>query len=115
LTDIPKKDIQPFLPADSGESIYYIKKTTHSNTAAHPFTARAHVEDWDQKLNALPPPSQVYAATSFFESAGNFKPSLGPREVRKLVRGNIQPQGNHASRRLVTTKRNPMESTETET
>ena len=89
LTDIPKTDIHPFLPADL-EKAFATSKNQRSRTQQLTLSRHATLEQWDRQLNALPPPSQVYAATSFFNSAGNFKPSLGPREVHKLIRGNIQ-------------------------
>ena len=46
-------------------------------------------ENWDRRLEALPPAEQVYAATRFFPQAGNFKPALGPRKIHRLSRGNI--------------------------
>ena len=41
------------------------------------------------ELDALPPPSRVYAAASDFEPDGGLKPSNGPRPVSILKRGEI--------------------------
>ncbi len=43
----------------------------------------------DAKLAELPKPQLVYAATSFFNRAGTFRPALEPRIVNVLNRGNI--------------------------
>ncbi len=43
----------------------------------------------DAKLAELPKPELVYAATSFFNRAGTFRPALQPRIVNVLNRGNV--------------------------
>ncbi len=47
----------------------------------------------DAELAALPQPEFVYAASSFFDRAGNFRPSLIPRPVHLLERGNVGSPG----------------------
>lgn len=50
----------------------------------------------DDRLAAMPKPKMVYTATSFFPRAGNFRPSLEPRPVYVLARGNVQAPGKEA-------------------
>ncbi|MFL2923596.1 MAG: DUF1549 and DUF1553 domain-containing protein [Limisphaerales bacterium] len=89
LTDAARQDIQPFLEAELDKA-FSTPEDQRTRVQQLTLSRHATLEHWNQKLNELPPASQVYAATSFFDSAGNFKPSLGPREVRKLIRGEIQ-------------------------
>ncbi len=89
MTDAARQDIQPFLAAELDKA-FSTPEDQRTRVQQLTLSRHATLEHWNQKLNELPPSSQVYAATSFFNSAGNFKPSLGPREVRKLVRGDIQ-------------------------
>ena len=51
----------------------------------------------DAQLNALPKPAMVYAAASYFDRAGAFRPALSPRPVSVLVRGSVQNPGAPAS------------------
>lgn len=47
----------------------------------------------DEKLQALPAPSQVYCAASDFRQEGSFAPARTPRPVFVLARGDVnQPQ-----------------------
>src|SRR5262249_27783184 len=50
-----------------------------------------------QELAALPPPQKVYAATSDFPPATNFKPARGCRPVYVLRRGDISMPGKAAT------------------
>lgn len=43
----------------------------------------------DQQIAGLPAPQLVYAASSYFPRAGTFRPSLEPRPVHVLDRGNV--------------------------
>ncbi|MBL8230720.1 MAG: PSD1 domain-containing protein [Bryobacterales bacterium] len=43
----------------------------------------------DQQMAELPKPGMVYAATSYFPRMGTFRPSLLPRPVHVLDRGNV--------------------------
>ncbi|MBS1825022.1 MAG: DUF1549 domain-containing protein [Acidobacteria bacterium] len=54
---------------------------------------KAQVKAVDAELAALPKPEYVYAASRFFERAGNFRPSLEPRPVHLLGRGNVGAPG----------------------
>lgn len=44
----------------------------------------------EEALEALPSPRMVYAVSDRFDAKGNFKPSIKPREVHVLQRGNIR-------------------------
>jgi hypothetical protein len=88
LTDVSKHEIHPFLPADI-EKAFATPKKDHTQAQQLTLSRHTTLEHWDRQLNGLPSPPHVYAATSFFPQEGNFKPSLGPREVRKLARGSI--------------------------
>jgi hypothetical protein len=92
LTDIPTGDIHPFLHQDLQQAL---DTTETARTHAQQLTLARHatLTHWDGLLEALPSPSMVYAATSFFPAVGNFKPALGPREVRRLARGSIHSPG----------------------
>ena len=50
----------------------------------------------DTQLAALPKPQQVYAATTEFETLGNFKAPKGPRPVHMLRRGEVTKPGPEA-------------------
>jgi len=50
----------------------------------------------DRELAALPKAQQVYAATTDFETLGNFKPPKGPRSVHMLRRGEVTKPGPEA-------------------
>jgi Protein of unknown function (DUF1553)/Protein of unknown function (DUF1549) len=50
----------------------------------------------DEELAALPKPQQVYAATTDFDTIGNFKPPKGPRPVHMLRRGEVTKPGPEA-------------------
>ena len=43
----------------------------------------------DQELAAAPKPQLVYSGTSQFTAEGSFRPSMGPRKVMILTRGNL--------------------------
>jgi hypothetical protein len=51
---------------------------------------KAEMKLVDARVAALPEPQMIYTATSFFQRAGNFRPSLEPRPVHVLARGNVQ-------------------------
>jgi hypothetical protein len=51
---------------------------------------REELKGVDARLGALPKPRQVYTAASFFNRAGAFRPSLTPRPVFVLDRGNVR-------------------------
>ncbi len=44
----------------------------------------------DEKLAALPAPRLVYGPASYFTRAGNFRPSLEPRPISLLARGDVK-------------------------
>jgi Protein of unknown function (DUF1553)/Protein of unknown function (DUF1549)/Planctomycete cytochrome C len=50
----------------------------------------------DRELAALPKPQQVYAATTDFDTVGNFKAPRGPRPVHVLTRGDVTKPGPEA-------------------
>jgi Protein of unknown function (DUF1553)/Protein of unknown function (DUF1549) len=50
----------------------------------------------DAEIAALPKPQQVYAATTDFDTIGNFKPPKGPRPVHMLRRGEVTKPGPEA-------------------
>jgi cytochrome c553 len=50
----------------------------------------------EAELAALPKPEKVYAATSQFETVGNFKAPAGPRAVHMLKRGEVTKPGDVA-------------------
>lgn len=88
LTDVPRTDTQPFLEADLQKAFETPEqeRTRDQLLILSKHTTREH---WDRQLAVLPAAKQVYAATSYFPQAGNFKPSLGPRPIHRLSRGNI--------------------------
>ncbi len=49
----------------------------------------AEAKALDTEMAALPKPEYVYAAASFFNRAGTFRPALEPRIVNVLNRGNV--------------------------
>lgn len=54
---------------------------------------KAKAKVLDGELAALPKPEQVYAASHYFERAGNFRPPLEPRPVHLLARGSVGAPG----------------------
>ncbi|MDX1982058.1 MAG: DUF1549 and DUF1553 domain-containing protein [Bryobacteraceae bacterium] len=54
---------------------------------------KAQVNLLDAEIARLPKPELVYAAASFFDRVGNFRPSLIPRPVHLLNRGNVNAPG----------------------
>src|SRR5262245_22278463 len=50
----------------------------------------------DAEIAALPKAQQVYAATTDFDTIGNFKPPKGPRPVHMLRRGEVTKPGAEA-------------------
>lgn len=56
----------------------------------------ARKKEVDAALAQLPKPELVYAASAYFERAGNFRPALLPRPVYVLARGNVQAAGDEA-------------------
>ena len=54
---------------------------------------KATLKAVNDELAALPAPKLVYAAASFFERAGNFRPPLLPRDIRLLGRGSVTAPG----------------------
>ncbi len=57
---------------------------------------KAEFKPIDEQYNALPKPRLVYAAGSYFERAGTFRPALQPRPVFVLARGNVRSPGAEA-------------------
>ena len=53
-------------------------------------TRQAETKRIDDQLAALPAPRQVYGPASYFTRAGSFRPSLEPRAIRLLGRGDIK-------------------------
>lgn len=54
---------------------------------------KAKLKAVNDGLAALPAPKQVYAAASFFDRVGNFRPPLVPREIHLLNRGSVTAPG----------------------
>jgi hypothetical protein len=54
---------------------------------------KAEFKPIDDQLAALPKPRFVYAAPSYFERAGAFRPALVPRPVNVLIRGSVNSPG----------------------
>ncbi|MBL8178836.1 MAG: DUF1549 domain-containing protein [Bryobacterales bacterium] len=54
---------------------------------------KAQAKIIDDALAALPKPEWVYAASRYFDRAGNFRPPLAPRPVHLLARGNVGAPG----------------------
>src|SRR5262249_20183369 len=69
------------------------KGTVAQGTALtrHVLLARLETE-----MAELPKPRQVYAATTDFDTIGNFKPPKGPRPVHVLQRGEVTKPGAEA-------------------
>jgi cytochrome c553 len=55
---------------------------------------KADVKALDAEIARLPKPELVYAASSYFERVGNFRPALTPRPVHLLHRGNVNAPGD---------------------
>ncbi|MFN0068059.1 MAG: DUF1549 domain-containing protein [Limisphaerales bacterium] len=56
--------------------------------------ATARLEAVRRRLDALPKPELVYAATSDFAAEGSFMPPPGPRPVHNLRRGDVKSPGD---------------------
>jgi hypothetical protein len=57
---------------------------------------KADFKPLDDALAALPKPRMIYTGTSYFTRAGTFRPSLDPRPVFVLGRGNVRAPGDPA-------------------
>ena len=53
----------------------------------------AQLKDVGARIEALPDPQQVYAASTYFERLGKFAPAWEPRPVHVLHRGDVESPG----------------------
>lgn len=88
VSNVSPKNTHPFLEA-SLQTAFETSASERTREQELTLSRHATMEYWDRQLESLPPARQVYAGTSYFQQAGNFKPSLGPREIHRLSRGNI--------------------------
>ena len=88
VTDVSPGDTHPF-PEAALQTAFETPASERTREQQLTLSRHATRENWDRRLEALPPAEQVYAATRFFPQAGNFKPALGPRKIHRLSRGNI--------------------------
>ncbi|MCC6537517.1 MAG: DUF1553 domain-containing protein [Bryobacterales bacterium] len=54
---------------------------------------QGEIKEVDAKLSALPAPRHVYGPAAYFARAGNFRPSLQPRRITLLARGDVKSPG----------------------
>jgi len=80
-------EIAAFLAVESGKRTDAQRK----ELTRHVLLARL-----DAEIAALPKTQQVYAATTDFDTIGNFKPPKGPRPVHILRRGDVTKPGAEA-------------------
>ena len=88
VTNVSPKNTRPFLD-EALQAAFETSASERTREQQLTLSRHATLESWDLELEALPPAEQVYAATSYFPQAGNFKPALGPRKIHRLSRGNI--------------------------
>jgi hypothetical protein len=81
---------RPATPARIAAILNVAEPTPEQRQELVLYAAKAEVE---RELAKLPPPKMVYAATRDFAPSGSFKPSLKPRPVHLLKRGDIHRPG----------------------
>ncbi|MFN7919490.1 MAG: DUF1549 and DUF1553 domain-containing protein [Bryobacteraceae bacterium] len=88
-----KKRLQARVDRDTAARKAAIDALVGAETYAAIDRLKAQAKAIDDELAALPKPQLVYAAANYFERAGNFRPSLEPRPVHVLMRGNVGSPG----------------------
>jgi len=92
-----KKQLEARLAAETRHRKQLVDAIAGAETYAEIDRLTARKKEIDAELALLPAPEAVYAAASYFERAGNFRPSLVPRPVYVLARGSDQSPGKEAS------------------
>jgi mono/diheme cytochrome c family protein len=92
-----KQQLQTQWEADTKRRKQLVEEQVGTAALAEIARLTAESKTLDAALAALPKPSLVYAAANYFPRAGTFRPSLEPRPVHLLDRGNVnaplQPVG----------------------
>jgi hypothetical protein len=84
-----KKRLQTQADEDTNRSKDLVDAFVGAATLAEIERLTAESKALDAKLDMLPKPNMVYAATNYFPRMGNFRPSMAPRPVHVLNRGNV--------------------------
>ena len=66
-----------------------VRAATSPELASKVAALKAALADVDSKINTLPKPEMVYAATNYFEPIGTFRFAIEPRQVHLLQRGSV--------------------------
>lgn len=91
--------VPPTLASEPPEivSTLAIPPEQRSETDKARLAAHVRLQTLDRELKSLPPADKVYCACHDFEPDGSFKPTIAPRKVQILRRGNIlDPLGDAA-------------------
>jgi hypothetical protein len=85
-----KKELEARRAADRAKRKELVDAIVGQETYAAVAMLEQEMKAVDGRLAELPKPRMVYAAASYFPRAGTFRPSLAPREVFVLDRGNVR-------------------------
>lgn len=91
-----KKELEARRAADRKKKQELVNALVGPETYAAIERIREDFKPIDAELESLPKPHMVYKAASFFTRAGAFRPSLQPRPVFVLDRGNVRAPGEKA-------------------
>ena len=94
---LEKAKLEARRAADQKSKQELVNRLVGAETYATIAGIKAEFLPLDAQLSALPKPATVYAAASYFDRAGAFRPALTPRPVSVLMRGSVQSPGAPAS------------------
>ncbi len=85
-----KKELEARRDADRKRRQELVDVIAGAETFAAIALMREELKALDAKTDVLPKPRLVYSSSGYFPRAGNFRPSLTPRPVFVLDRGNVR-------------------------
>ncbi|MBK7929910.1 MAG: PSD1 domain-containing protein [Bryobacterales bacterium] len=92
-----KKELEARRVADRAKRKLLVDAIVGPDTYAAMALLEQELKAIDARVAELPKPRAVYAAASYFPRAGNFRPSLAPRAVHVLDRGNVRAPKEEAT------------------
>lgn len=91
-----KKQLEARRTAERAKREQLVREHVGAETFAEIERIREEFKPIDEQLAALPKPRLVYSGAEYFARAGAFRPSLTPRPVNVLERGNVRAPGKEA-------------------
>ena len=92
-----KKELEARRVADRAKRKSLVDALVGPETYAAVALLEQEMKAVDARIAELPKPRMVYAAASYFPRVGNFRPSLSPRDVFVLDRGNVRAPKERAA------------------